>query len=261
MSERDRWPYHLAVAMIRPNEHVPRIGLTTYRERAAWGAWDLPAHLLPARYAEGIQQAGGAAVLLPPGPADTVPAVLAGVHGLLISGGVDVDPAHYGAPRAEATQAPRPDRDAWELALVTGALAIDLPVLAVCRGMQVLNVALGGDLVQDLPGAIGSDAHRPMVGIHGRHVVATAASSRLAAVLGERAEVATYHHQAVGRLGTDLTATAWADDGVVEAVELAGRSWVLGVQWHPEVSDGAALFGAFVDACRNRQDVLPEVGG
>lgn len=247
--------------MSRPTAHVPRIGLTTYRERAAWGAWELPADLLPARYSEGIQQAGGAAVLLPPGPADTVPSVLAGVHGLLISGGADVDPARYDAPRAEATQAPRPDRDDWELALVTGAVAIDLPVLAVCRGMQVLNVALGGDLVQDLPGAVDSDAHRPTVGMHGRHVVATAAGSRLAAVLGERAEVATYHHQAVGRLGTDLTATAWADDGVVEAVELAGRSWVFGVQWHPEAFDGAALFAAFVNVCRSRQDVLVEVTG
>jgi putative glutamine amidotransferase len=246
---------------IRPSEHVPRIGLTTYRERAAWGVWDLPADLLPAMYAEGIQQAGGAAVLLPPGPADTVLAVLAGVHGLLISGGADVDPTRYGAAREEATQAPRPDRDAWELALVTGALAIDLPVLAVCRGMQVLNVALGGDLVQDLPGAIGSDAHCPAVGVHGRHVVAIAAGSRLAAFLGERAEVATHHHQAVGRLGTDLIATAWADDGVVEAVELAERSWVLGVQWHPEAFDGAALFGAFLDACRIRRDVLAEARG
>ena len=240
---------------------MPRIGLTTYRERAAWGAWDLPADLLPAMYAEGIQQAGGAAVLLPPGPADTVSAVLDGVHGLLISGGADVDPTQYGARRDQATQPPRPDRDAWELALVARALAADLAVLAVCRGMQVLNVALGGDLVQDLPGAVGSDVHCPTAGVHGRHAVAMAAGSRLAGVLGDRAEVATYHHQAVDRLGTDLTATAWAEDGVVEAVEMAGRSWVFGVQWHPEAFDGAALFAAFVNVCRSRQDVLVEVTG
>jgi putative glutamine amidotransferase len=242
--------------MIGPSQRVPRVGLTTYRERAAWGVWDQPADLLPVIYADGIQRAGGAAVLLPPGPAETAPAVLDGVHGLLIAGGPDVDPARYGAPRDAATQPPRPDRDAWELALLAGALALDLPVLAVCRGVQVLNVALGGDLVQDLPGVVGSDTHCPTIGAHGRHMVALAAGSRLAAVLGDRADVATYHHQAVGRLGTDLTATGWAEDGVVEALELGGRTWVFGVQWHPEAFDGEALFAAFVDACRSRLDVL-----
>ncbi|HEY7010990.1 MAG TPA: gamma-glutamyl-gamma-aminobutyrate hydrolase family protein, partial [Jatrophihabitantaceae bacterium] len=143
-----------------------------------------------------------------------------------------------------------PDRDAWEIALAQSAIDRDLPLLAVCRGMQVLNVALGGDLVQHLPDACGTDLHCPKVGEHGRHDVTFSAASAISAMFGERAEVATYHHQAVSTLGRGLTASGWAEDGVVEAVELAGRRWVVGVQWHPEVHAGAALFEAFVAACR-----------
>jgi anthranilate synthase component 2/putative glutamine amidotransferase len=149
----------------------------------------------------------------------------------------------------------RSDRDEWELALVHAALARDLPVLAVCRGMQVLNVALGGDLVQHLPDEVGGDLHCPVVGVHGRHSVEVAEGSPLAAIVGARAEIATYHHQAVRSLGSGLTATAWAADGVVEAVQLGDRSWVHGVQWHPEAHDGHALFAAFVAACRTHRGV------
>lgn len=236
---------------MRPDDNsdfVPRIGLTSYRESARWGVWDEAADLLPASYAGSVSAAGGAPMLLPPGRPGTADAVLDGLHGLIIAGGADVDPVRYGQDRHPRTDPARTDRDGWELALVAGALDRDLPVLAICRGMQVLNVALGGDLLQHLPDQIGSDQHCPTVGVHGRHPVSFAAGSGLASILGERAVVATYHHQAVRRLGERLTATGWAADGTVEAVEYAGAGWVVGVQWHPEVHDGQLLFAAFVQA-------------
>jgi putative glutamine amidotransferase len=239
-------PYHCAVS----NRQLPRIGLSTYRETAAWGVWSEPADLLPSNYAEGVRSAGAVALLLPPGDPSTAPDALDGLDGLLLSGGADVDPDRYGAERHLATGAPRPDRDTWELALARAALERNLPLLAVCRGMQVLNVALGGTLRQHLPDDIGSDLHCPVVGEHGRHAVAIEPGSAIAEMFGERAVVATYHHQSVDQLGTELVATGWADDGVVEAMELPGRHWVVGVQWHPEVFAGAPLFEAFVSAAR-----------
>lgn len=249
-SPADRRPYHFDVPMIMP----PRIGLTTYREPARWGVWDEPADLLPAAYADAVRSAGGVALLLPPGPPEQAEPALDGVHGLLLAGGADVDPARYGAPADPHTGAPRTDRDEWELALVRAALTRDLPILAVCRGMQLLNVALGGDLVQHLPDAVGTDLHCPIVGEHGRHAVRLD-DGRLGAVLGPRVDVATYHHQGLGRLGDGLVATGWAvDDDLVEAVERPASTWVVGVQWHPEAYQGEALFRAFVAACRDRGD-------
>ena len=229
----------------------PRIGLTTYREHASWGVWSEPADLLPATYADAVQAAGGVPMLLPPGAhdLDTAQSALKGVHGLLLSGGADLDPARYGASRDANTGTARPDRDAWELALARVALDGGLPMLGVCRGMQVLNVELGGTLVQHLPEHVGSEAHSPTVGVHGRHRVRFADGSLLATLLGTSADVATYHHQAVETLGAGLAPTAWADDGVIEAAELPGDAWVVVVQWHPEVHDRDPLFGAFVDAC------------
>jgi putative glutamine amidotransferase len=249
----DRWTYHSGVSPDDNPDFVPRIGLTSYREPARWGVWDEAADLLPASYASSVSAAGGAPMLLPPGPAGTVDTVLDGLHGLIVAGGADVDPCRYGQDRHPLTDLARTDRDGWELALVTGALDRGLPVLAICRGMQVLNVALGGDLLQHLPDLVGTDQHRPTVGVHGRHPVSLAAGSRLAAILGERAVVATYHHQAVRRLGDRLAATGWASDGTVEAVEYAGAGWVVGVQWHPEVHDGQLLFAAFVQAAADRR--------
>jgi len=231
---------------------APRIAATTYREPARWGEWNEVADLLPAQYASAIQRAGGVAVLLPPAPPALAAAALDGAHGLLISGGPDVDPARYGADRHPRTGGAREERDEWELALARAALDRDLPLLAVCRGMQVLNVALGGTLVQHLPDLVGSEVHSPVVGEHGRHDVRLEPGSRLAGVLGEQTVVATHHHQAVDRLGDGLLACGWADDKVVEAVELPGRTWTYGVQWHPEAYDGDALFTAFVAACADR---------
>lgn len=233
---------------------APRIGLTTYREPARWGVWDEPADLLPVSYSASIEGVGAAPLLLPPARSELVGAVLDGLHGLVITGGADVDPARYDAERDSRTGPARPDRDGWELALIRAALDRDLPLLAVCRGMQVLNVAMGGALVQHLPDVVGHEAHCPSIGVHARHTVMLADGSRVAASLGQRADVATYHHQAVGRLGRELVAAGWADDGTVEAVELPTAHWVVGVQWHPEVAGGAPLFAAFVAAAAAYRD-------
>jgi putative glutamine amidotransferase len=233
-------------------ERLPRIGLSTYRDRAAWGVWDEPADLLPATYCDAIERAGGAPLMLPPAARDLpagAEAVLGGLHGLLLTGGPDVDPARYGAERDERTGPARTERDGWEIALTHAAIRRGMPVLGVCRGMQTLNVALGGTLVQHLPDLVGHDGHCAVVGVHGRHKISTAAGSLVAAAHGERVDVATYHHQAVDELAAGLVATAWADDTTIEAAELTGSTWVVGVQWHPEVHDGEPLFAAFVAAC------------
>jgi putative glutamine amidotransferase len=233
----------------------PRIGLTTYRDVAQWGVWHEPADLLPATYAQSVADAGGVALLLPAPTADldaAADSVLDAIDGLLLTGGADVDPERYGEPRASATGSPRPERDAWEISLARKAIQRRTPVLGVCRGMQVLNTALGGTLIQHLPDSVGHDGHCPVVGVHGRHAVDLAAGSRVAALIGDRAVVATYHHQAVDRVGAGLEASGWADDGTVEAVEHTGADWVVGVQWHPEVHDGSDLFKGFVAACGSR---------
>lgn len=241
----DCWPYHFAVSVLNP-----RIGLTAYREPARWGVWDEPADLLPASYSRAVVAAGGLPMLLAPAADEHADGVLDGVHGLLLAGGADVDPARYRAEPDPHTDRPRRDRDSWELALTRAALNRDLPILAICRGMQVLNVALGGTLIQHLPDHLGSTDHSPTPGVHGRHQIALAEGSRLHDVLGQSCVVATYHHQAVDVLGAGLTPIGWADDGLVEAVEYRDRSWVFGVQWHPEVVDSEPLFGNFLRACQ-----------
>jgi putative glutamine amidotransferase len=256
----DQRTYHSAVTA---SQQPPRVGLTTYREPAAWGVWNEQADLLPASYADAVVAAGAVALLLPPAARDDLPgaaaAVLAGLDGLALAGGADVDPARYDAERDVHTGPARPDRDAWELTLVRVALERGMPILAICRGMQVLNVALGGDLVQHLPDAVGHDLHCPTVGQHTRHQVRLAPQSKAGALLGEATSVATYHHQGVDRLGARLVATGWAQDGTVEALEHEDAAWVLGVQWHPEVHDGQALFAAFVGACERYRAGLAQV--
>lgn len=224
-----------------------------YREQAGWGAWTQRADLLPVRYADNLRAAGALVVLLPPGAGDAAAdagEMLDGLDGLVLTGGADVDPARYGADRLDTTDLPRTDRDDWEIALALAAVDRDKPVLGICRGLQVLNVALGGTLIQHLPDVLGHDDHRGSVGEFPLHLVKIDPQSVLAAAVGDALEVPTHHHQAIDAVAAPLAVTAWSSDGVVEAVTCPGRAWVNGVQWHPEVDGEQPLFRAFVAACR-----------
>ncbi|MDL4776437.1 MULTISPECIES: gamma-glutamyl-gamma-aminobutyrate hydrolase family protein [Thermomonosporaceae] len=231
----------------------PLIGITTYLEPARWGAWVREAALLPAPYIRSVERAGGVPVMLPPtGGLRGLSALVNGLDGILFAGGGDVDPELYGAERHPETGPPQPQRDRFELALVRAVVEAGLPFLAVCRGMQVLNVARGGSLVQHLPETVGHEAHAPAVGMIGSHPVRIVPTSAIGKILGAEAEVPTYHHQAVTRLGKGLTPVAWADDQVVEAVELEGHRFGLGVQWHPEEGEDKRLFEALVAEAAGR---------
>nr|MBA2599328.1 gamma-glutamyl-gamma-aminobutyrate hydrolase family protein [Actinomycetota bacterium] len=227
----------------------PVIGITTYVERARWGPWETDAALVPAVYVRVVECAGGRAVLVP--PAMEVDEVLDVVDGLLFTGGADVDPARYGADPHGSVSALRPDRDRAELALLRGALDRDLPVLCVCRGMQLLNVARGGTLEQHLPQRTGIDAHMESPGVFALHEVnIEAAEGVMASVLGSRRVVRSHHHQAPDLLGEGLQCVARAPDGTVEGLEMPGRTFVVGVLWHPEEDEDCALFEALIDAAR-----------
>lgn len=233
----------------------PVVGLTTYREQIQTGIWDIAASYLPADYCRGIVMAGGIAVLLPPQPAapEIAGRVLDGLDALVITGGYDLDPAAYGQQPHPSTDRPRTDRDGWEFALLRAALDRRLPVLGICRGAQVLNVALGGTLHQHLPDVFGHCGHRAGNGVFARLSIRTAPGTRLAALIGESAEVPCYHHQAIDKVGAGLVVSAQDVDGVVEALELPGEGFVLAVQWHPEQSlDDLRVFTALVDAARKR---------
>jgi gamma-glutamyl-gamma-aminobutyrate hydrolase PuuD len=226
------------------------IGITTYVEPARWGSWDRDAALLPHSYVTAVAAAGGAPVLLPPVP-DGADAVMAGLDGLLISGGADVDPSLYGQLPHESTDRPRQDRDGWETDLLRLALDRAIPVLAICRGLQVLNVALGGTLHQHLPEVCGHDAHRPVPGTYGSTAVEVVAGTRLAAAIGDAAQVPCHHHQAVDRVADGLVVSARAADATVEGLELDDPDrWVVAVQWHPEDGTDPRLAAAFVAEAR-----------
>ena len=227
----------------------PVIGVTAYVERARWGAWDVPAVLVPYDYVRMLEAAGARPLVVPPST-DAVEETLDVLDGLLISGGPDLDPALYGADAHEATDEPRTARDAGELALLTAALERDLPVLAVCRGSQLLNVARGGDLVQHLPETIGHEGHKHEPGTFSEHGVEVKAGTRLGSLVGGHAPVHSHHHQGFGRVGEGLVETAWADDGSLEGIEDPTRRFALGVLWHPEAGEDTALFEALVDEAR-----------
>lgn len=231
---------------------TPRIGLSIYRETARWGVWTQPADLLPARYADSVRAGGGLPLLLPPGTADVdvyAESAVDAVDGLVLTGGADVAPELYGAVRHKDTDHARTDRDAWEIALARAAVRADRPLLAICRGMQVLNVALGGTLIQHLPDVVGHHEHRGDVGNYTEHRIRLAPESGLVDAYGANPSVPTHHHQAIDRLAPAITATGWAEDGTIEAVVCPGQAWMRGVQWHPEVRGGAGLFRMFVAAC------------
>jgi putative glutamine amidotransferase len=252
---------------------APLVGISSYAEPARWGPWRLPCALLPLAYAEQVAAAGGVPVLLPPLPGET--AAVGRLDAVILSGGGDLDPAGYGAPPHPETTRVQPERDRAELNLLAAALAARLPVLAICRGLQLVNTSRGGTLQQHLPDAGG---HRAAPGTFGTHRVRVAPGSRLASLLGPPADggerwldVPTAHHQAIDRLGDGLVATAWAADGTIEAVELAGAErrsggsggspprastgrdqFLIAVQWHPEQGTDPRLFQALLAAARHR---------
>ena len=224
----------------------PLIGITTYVERATWGAWDTEAALIPYDYVRAVERAGGRAVLVPPDE-DGNEEILDALDGLVFSGGNDLAPESYGAQAHPATNGTNPARDRGELALLTAALDRDLPVLAICRGFEVLNVARGGDLVQHLPDVVGHEEHRAVLGEFSDHAVSVDPSSRIGEVRGA---VKSHHHQAIGRIGDGLREVAWAEDGTVEALEDPDKPFLVGVLWHPEAGEDLRLFEQLVEAAR-----------
>ena len=228
----------------------PVIGITAYAEpEVSWGVWKVPAAVIPIAYVHAIERAGGRALLVPPS-ADGIDETLDALDGVLFSGGSDIDPAVYGHEPHPETTGVRAERDAGELALLTAALARDMPMLAVCRGSQVLNVALGGDIVQHLPDVVGDEKHKHTPGAFADHEVTVEHDSRLGGLLGDRAPVKSHHHQGYGRVGDGLRTVAWAEDGTPEAIESAEKRFALGVLWHPEEGEDAALFEALVEEAR-----------
>ena len=223
----------------------PVIGITTYVTPARWGHWDQEAALVPLAYVAAVERAGGRPLLVPPSE-DGVEETLAAVDGLVFSGGSDLDPELYDQEPHDETTGVHPERDRAELALLQAALARDMPVLAVCRGSQVLNVARGGDLVQHLPDVVGDEKHKHTPGTFADHDISLEAGTRLASLLGEHAPVKSHHHQGFGRIGDGLRVAARAEDGTVEAVEAPGRRLALGVLWHPEAGEDLRLFEELV---------------
>jgi putative glutamine amidotransferase len=234
------------------------IGLCTTLERARFGAWDKDAVLLPRSYVDAVQRAGAIAIMLPPDPVATEEPdrVLDVIDGLILAGGRDVDPATYGADRDVETDEPRSERDVFEVALARRAMERDIPLLGICRGMQVMNVARGGTLVQHLPHHLGHEDHRRSVGTFegNDHHVRLAEGSLAARAAGEvHHATLSHHHQGIDRLGDGLEITGWAEeDELPEAFEDPRLGFALGVQWHPEADGDSQVIAAFVDEARRR---------
>jgi putative glutamine amidotransferase len=247
--------------MTRSPTGRPVIGITAHREMARWAFWQRDTDLLTAVYADSIAAAGGCPVLLPARP-DVPPDAVGRLDALVLSGGPDVDPTRYGEVAHPQTLAAHPDRDAAELAVLAAAVQARVPVLAVCRGVQLVNVWCGGSLLQhiyDAPGRL----HHGEGGKFTTRTVSVAEGSWLAGVMGPEAKVPCHHHQAVDRVGEGLQAVAWAEDGTVEALEL-NRPGVLvvGIQWHPEEDGSSMLFDALIhQAARTRSRRGGPAGG
>jgi len=229
---------------------APVVGLTTYRQRAAWGVWTTRADLLPTEYAVAVEAAGGVPLLLPPvALPDAAARVVSRIDALVISGGADVDPGRYGATPHERTAGWQPARDAWELALLSAAEEVQLPVLGICRGMQLMAVHAGGSLDQHTPDLVGHETHSPGGDAYGTVEVDTEPGSRLAGLVGAHVEVSCHHHQSVAS-HPGFTAVARAADGTVEAMEAPGERYCLAVQWHPETRVEVGLMAGLVAAAR-----------
>jgi gamma-glutamyl-gamma-aminobutyrate hydrolase PuuD len=223
--------------------------VTAYLEDAAWGVWRQRAVLVPWDYVRRVEAAGARALVVPPS-SEAVEETLDALDAVVFTGGADLDPALYGAEAHPATDEPRRDRDAGELALLTAALERDMPVLAICRGSQLLNVARGGDLVQHLPELVGHDEHKEVPGEFAHHEVTIAPGSRLHGLFGERGGVKSHHHQGLGRVGDGLVETAWAEDGSPEGLEDPSKRFAVGVLWHPEAGEDDGLFRGLVAEAR-----------
>jgi putative glutamine amidotransferase len=231
----------------------PLIGITTDVAVASYRAWEEESVLVPSDYVRAVERAGGRPLLVPPSEED-VEETLDVLDAAIFSGGSDLDPATYGQEPHPETNGVIEARDLAELAMLEAALARDMPVLAVCRGSQVLNVALGGDLIQHLPDVVGHDDHKHTPGAYADHDVTLEAETRLGRLLGGHAPVKSHHHQGFGRLGSGLQESAFAEDGTVEAVEDPSRRFALGVLWHPEAGEDMRLFEALVEEARRYRE-------
>jgi putative glutamine amidotransferase len=235
----------------------PTVGICAGLTEASWGLWSRRAVLLPHDYLTAIQRAGGLALMIAPDPEliEKPDEVLARLDALILAGGVDIDPAAYGAePHDETEKGTVPERDDTEIALVRRALEIDLPVLGVCRGMQVMNVALGGTLLQHVPDKVGHSEHQRNPGSFedSDHDVRLTPGSLAARAAGEEIHgTKSHHHQAIAELGEGFEVTGWSMiDDLPEAIEARERRFALGVQWHPEVDETSRLIAALVDEAR-----------
>lgn len=228
--------------------NAPLIGLTTYREDAAWGVWQQRADLLPTQYARAVEATGGIPLLLPPvGQPGAADAIVARLDGLVVSGGADVDPERYGADPHPRTAGWRRDRDAWELALLDAAEAAGLPVLGVCRGMQLMAVHAGGALEQHTPDVVEHERHSPGGDLFGATTVTTVPGTRVAGLVGAGLTVSCHHHQSV-RSHPGYLPAAYADDGTLEAMEDPQAPFRVAVQWHPETAADVGLLAGLVRA-------------
>ena len=229
----------------------PNIGITAATENVSYGVWDeISAFMSPASYAHAVQRAGGRPLLLLPDPEDTEDPgeVLDLVDALILTGGAgDINPALYGQERHPETGPIQDERDAYEIALVRGALEREMPILGICRGMQIINVVYGGGIEQHLPDVLGHDEHRHTPGTYSDHDVRLEPGSLAARVAGEeRSQVKSHHHQGVREVGSGLAVTGWADDDTVEALEDPSCPFVLGVLWHPEEDEKSQVIKALV---------------
>lgn len=234
------------------SDPAPLIGVTTYLERAQQGVWDVRAAFLPEQYLIAVTASGGIALLLPPQDPEWADAAIAGMDGLILSGGADVAPELYDEERHPLTDPARVDRDAWELALFRAAERRRIPVLAICRGLQLVNVARGGTLQQHLPESLGTERYRPGGGVFAENDIEVSDETALAGVLGAGdVRVHSYHHQGIDRLGAGLVAAARSDDGLVQAFVDTSAGHVVGIQWHPEENaEDRRLFEDLVSQAR-----------
>ena len=233
----------------------PVIGICAAIDQARWAVWDVEANVSQRTYSRAVVRNGGLPLILPAHDelCDEPGELLALLDGLIMTGGSDLDPSLYGAEADENTTATNRERDAFEMALLTAALAAELPVLAICRGMQLLNVTLGGTLDPHLETA---ERHLHTPGVFSDHEVVLEAGSQVAAAEGgERIAVRSHHHQGIGRLGEGLKVTARdADDGVIEAIEMDGREQVIGILWHTEEDESSALVAGLVGQAREAME-------